>query len=203
MKRVFFIFIILLSMPFIAVSTSLAAGDWTGNAGLIIGSKTLNEDDWEPVESQSEVGAEVDFAKRSWPFHIAFAALQSSDEDTVYVRYDDERLRTKIKASTTELRAGIKKIWEPTSVMRPYVGGGLALINAEFESSVRYEFEGVSASSDDQGLGLWINGGIYWTLFKQLNLGFSVGYSKATSDLFDIDAESGGVHGAFCVGYHW
>ncbi len=87
--------------------------------------------------------------------------------------------------------------------MRPYAGGGLALINAEFESAVRHEVGGVSASSDDQGLGLWINGGIYWTLFKQLNLGFNVGYSRATSDLFDIDAESGGVHGAFYVGYHW
>ena len=203
MKSVFYIFVMLLSMPFLTVSTSLAAGDWTGNAGLTFGSKTLDEDDWEPMESQAEIGADVDFAKKSWPVHLAFAVLQSSDEDTFYAEFDDELIRTKAKASTSELRFGVKKIWDQTAVMRPYIGGGLAIIDAELKTSVGSGFQGVSVKSDDQGFGLWVSGGIYWTLFKRLNLGFSVGYSKATLNLFDIDAESGGGHGAFCVGYHW
>lgn len=203
MKKVFFIFIMLLSMPLFSPNISFAASDWTGNANLITGSKALDEDDWEPVESQAEIGADVDFAKKSWPVHLAFAALQSSDEDTFYTELDDELIRTKAKASTSELRFGVKKIWDQTDVMRPYVGGGLAIIDAELKTSVGSRFQGVSVKSDDQGFGLWVSGGIYWTLFKRLNLGFSVGYSKATLNLFDIDAESGGAHGAFCIGYHW
>ena len=203
MKRVIFIVIILFSAPFFASNACLAASDWTGNANLTLGSKTLDEDDWEPVESQSAVGADVDFARKSWPVHMAFAAIQSSDEDTVYAEVNDEMIRAKVKASTSELRFGVKKIWEPTLIMRPYVGVGLAIINAELKTFLGSRFEGGSVSSDDQGFGLWVSGGVFWTLFEKLNLGFTVGYSKATSNLFDIDAESGGVNGAFCIGYHW
>jgi hypothetical protein len=205
MRRAVLIPFLLVSVQFLffAPNASWAKSDWTGNANLMIGSKALNEDDWEPVDSQAEIGAEVDFAKKSWPVHLAFAALQSSDEDTFYTDFNDQMMRTKIKASTSELRFGVKKIWDQAPVIRPYVGGGLAIIDAELKTSVGSGFQGGSVKNDDQGIGLWIAGGIYWTLFNKLNLGFAVGYSKATVNLFDIDAESGGAHGAFCVGYHW
>lgn len=202
MKRTIAIFI-LVSILVFSSNASRAAGEWTGNANLIIGSKALEEDDWEPMESQSEVGADIDFAKKSWPVHLAFAALQSSDEDTFYAELDDEMIMARAKATTSELRFGVKKIWDQAAVMRPYIGGGVAIISAELKTSAGSRFHGVSVKSDDQGFGLWVSGGIYWTLFERLNLGFSVGYSKATVNLFDTDSESGGSHGAFYAGYHW
>jgi hypothetical protein len=192
MKRLFFVSVFLLSISFFFSNQSFAADVWNVNANLFIGAKALDQDDWEPVESQVELGCNVDFAPESWPFNIDIGLLVSASEEK-------NCFGVKVEGSTTELRAGIKKIWEPTSTMRPYAGGGLAIINAELKLSGYYD----EASVDDQGLGWYVSGGILWTLARHLNLGFELGYSKATVTFFDLDSNAGGGHALFLVGYHW
>jgi hypothetical protein len=190
MKKVFFIFILMLPITFFVSGTSFAASDWTGNINFSMGAKALDEDDWEPLDSQPECGFNVDFGKKSWPFNVAIGVLTSSKEKDYY--------GARIKGATKEFRAGIIKIWNATPTMRPYLGGGLALVNAEVKASADFE-----VSNSDKKLGSYINGGVYWTIAKHFNLGCDLGYSKAKVNLYGIDGEAGGAHASFLIGYHW
>ncbi len=166
--------------------------DWDVNANMIIGAKALDKDDWEPVESQVEAGLSLDFAHRSWPFNFAVGILGSAIDK-------DDYFGSKVEGSTSELRLGIKKIWETTSNMRIYVGLGLAVINAKLKPNDSYD----EASDDDDGSGEYISGGIYWTLARHFNLGLELGASGATATLFNHDTRVGGYHALFLTGYHW
>jgi len=191
MKRLISILALLMTVTFFASNQSFAAGDWNVNTNLTAGAKALNEDDWEPLESQTEIGFNVDFGKKTWPFNIDIGLLASTKKDDFY--------GADAEGTTTELRAGIRKIWEPTATMRPYISGGLALIGAEIKLSDGDD----EVSADDEAVGGYVSGGIYWTMAKHLNLGFEVGYSKATVDLAGYEGDGGGGHALFLVGYHW
>ncbi|UCE89548.1 MAG: hypothetical protein JSW10_01540 [Pseudomonadota bacterium] len=52
-----------------------------GNIGGFIGGKGLNQDDWEPVEAQGEIGVRVDYQGSGWPVVIAVDAFISAAED--------------------------------------------------------------------------------------------------------------------------
>jgi hypothetical protein len=166
--------------------------NWDVNTNLTIGAKALDNDDWEPVESQVELGLNVDFAHKSWPFNFAIGILGSAIDKNDY-------FGTKVEGSTSELRVGLKKIWEPTSKMWIYIGLGLAIINAKLKLGGHDD----EVSDDDNGSGEYISGGIFWTLARHLNLGFELGTSGATATVFDYDTKAGGYHGLFLIGYHW
>jgi hypothetical protein len=168
------------------------ADNWNVNANLVVGAKALDKDDWEPIESQVELGLNVDFAHKSWPFNFAVGILNSSGD-----KNNDSG--AKVAGSISEFRIGIKKIWEPGSKMRVYVGLGLAIINAELKISGHYD----EAGDKDYGSGAYINGGIFWTLARRLNLGFELGNSGATANVLNNDIKAGGGHALFLIGYHW
>lgn len=67
MKRLFSILALLMAITFFASNQSFAAGDWNVNANLAMGAKALNKDDWEPLESHTEMGFNVDFGKKNGP----------------------------------------------------------------------------------------------------------------------------------------
>ena len=48
-----------LNLILVLAATGAAAGDYTGNVNFLLGTKTLDDGDWEPVESQGEFGALV------------------------------------------------------------------------------------------------------------------------------------------------
>lgn len=170
---------------------SPAAEEWTGNANLLLGVKFLDEIDWEPLDEQAEVGIDLDFRKREWPVSLAAAFVYSMDDDDVD--------GIDLDGSTAELRLGIRKIWEPDQTIRPFFGGGLVLLRADLDS----EYQGARVSDHDETVGIWLNGGIYWTLNRYLNLGFNLGISTGEVTLFGYDADAGGFHSALLLGYHW
>jgi opacity protein-like surface antigen len=169
---------------------------WTGNINFFLGSKKLKSSDWAPVEDHGQLGILVDFKQDTWPVSIAIDLLFSFEDEVVF---DPFFGAFKLEAETTELNVGVRKIWDQFSIMRPYVGGGLAYINAELTASTF----GVIASQDDSSLGYWLNGGIYWTLARSFNVGFDVRYSRAKVTLFGTEVEAGGGHVGLLVGYHW
>ncbi len=164
---------------------------WTGNVNAFLGQKTLDKDDWVPADEQAEFGVLVDFKQSEWPVSIAIDLLASVDEVTV--------AGVTVEASTTEFDVGVRKIWEVSgSSIRPYIGGGIAFVGAEIKET---SFTNISV--DDNGTGIWLNGGIYWTLGQSFNLGLDLRYSQADVTLFGIDAEAGGTHAGVILGYHW
>jgi hypothetical protein len=191
MKKFFLIPVIsLFLIPAMSID-SRAAQEWTGNANLLLGVKFLDEIDWEPLDQQAELGIDVDFRKQEWPVNLAVAFVASRDEDDVN--------GIDLDGSTAELRFGIRKIWEPDQTIRPFFGGGLVFLRADLDS----EYQGTKISDDDTGVGIWLNGGIYWTLNRFFNLGFNLGLSTGEVTLFGYDTDAGGFHTALILGYHW
>ena len=163
----------------------------SGNVNFLLGTKSLEKDDWEPLDEQVAFGVLVDFKQPTWPISIAIDLLGSLDEETL--------LGIKTEASTTEFDVGIRKIWEVSgSSIRPFVGGGLAFVSAEIKTTDIF-----SVSVDDSGTGIWFNGGVYWTLGQSFNLGLQARYSRAEVSFFGRDAEAGGTSLGLMLGYHW
>ena len=194
-KLVFFIVTcFLFSIPNLAVCE-----DWTGNINAFLGMKYLDEYDWEPVEEQGEFGIRVYFKQEGWPVSIAIDYLVSSEDDTgLYFVPGYGIVPASLEGETSELCFGVRKIWDHLPTVRPFIGGGIAVINAEAEVRAL----GVSVSDDD-AIGIWVGGGVYWTLGEHFNIGFDLRWSKAEVTLFDVDGEAGGTHVGFLVGYHW
>ena len=132
--------------------------------------------------------------------------------------------------STFEFDLGVRKIWS-SGKMHPYLGGGLAIVYGRQERNATFDLgdvgdyladlgfnpanlpgnlpldqipvPGVVVSQDDQGVGVWVNGGIFWRLGQHWNLGFDVRYSTAEVRLFDEDVDAGGLNAGLLLGYSW
>src|SRR3972149_8799309 len=144
----FFVLSVFAFSMLLASGTEVKAADgaWSGNMNLFLGQKTLDSGDWEPLDKQGEVGLTFDVKKDDWPVSLAVDILASRDEDTV--------LGVDVEGSTTEVDFGVRKVWD-TKTVRPFVGGGLAIVSAEIEA----EFLGVFGSDRDSALGFWANAG--------------------------------------------
>jgi opacity protein-like surface antigen len=84
------------------------------------------------------------------------------------------------------------------SPIRPYIGGGLAFVNAE-QKATTFSY----IPDDDNGTGFWLNGGVCWTLGQSFNLGLDLRYTQADVTLFNVDGKAGGTHAGVILGYHW
>jgi len=178
-----------------------AAADAEGHVNFFLGQKSLDSDDWDPVDKQGEFGAVMSFGMADWPVLIAVDVLTSGDEEDVF---NGPFGPAKLKAGTFEGAFGVRKIWDSGSV-HPYAGGGIALIGAGAE----YEAGILDVDADDAAVGIWLGGGVFWRLGSRFNLGFDVRYSGADVDLdfgagiTQNDVKAGGFHGGITVGFGW
>jgi hypothetical protein len=172
----------------IVVVPSSSYAETTGNVNFVLGLKMLDEDDWAPVEDQGELGALISWGKEGWPVHIAIDILgTSATEENLFFLAD-------VEGSTFELDVGVRKVWGK-NIVRPFLGGGIALITAEFEA--------FGISDDDNAVGGWIDGGVFWRLGERFNIGFEVRVSRAEVTIFGVDAEAGGEHFGLILGFGW
>lgn len=186
-----FMLIVFAVMLFNVVGPTDVQANSSGNVNFLLGVKNLEEDDWEPVERQTEFGINVDFKQSNWPISLAFGFSTSYDDDTVEGLY--------IEGITSEFYFGIKKVFNDHANVRPYMGVGLASIYAEAD----VELYGITVTEDDSALGIWFGGGVYFTIAPHLNLGFDVRYSDAEVTLAGYDFEAGGLHYGVLIGYNW
>lgn len=186
----------LFSIPNLAI-----CGESTGNVNFfLLGVKQLDEDDWEPLEEHDELGISMDFKQKSWPVSMVIGYLSSSDEGTVSMYVSGlGTVSFDMEAETTELSFGVRKIFDDSPSVRPYIGAGIALISAEVKGSAL----GVSVSDDDSATGFWFGGGVYFTISEQFNIGFNLRLSQAEVTLYDVEGEAGGTHYGLLLGYHW
>lgn len=174
----------------------------TGNVNVFFGSKTLDEDDWAPLEEQAEFGVQFDIAHEDWPVNIAvnfFTSEENSGDDILGLFAD-------YWAETQELQIGVKKIWDAGFKAHPFVGGGAALVRGEFSGRVSSgPYYTGRANDSDTGLGAWANAGVFWTFGsrKGFNIGVEAAWSKADLELFGEDVDGGGTHLGLIMGFHW
>jgi hypothetical protein len=177
------------------------AADAEGHVNFFLGQKSLDSDDWDPVDKQPEFGAVMSFGGADWPVLIAADVLTSADEEDIFDSFFGSAT---LKAATFEAAFGARKIWDVGNT-HPYVGGGIALVGA----GVEYDTGVFDVDADDSAIGPWIGGGVFWRLGSRFNLGFDARWSDAEVDLdfgLDVvaqDVSAGGFHGGVTVGFGW
>jgi hypothetical protein len=162
-----------------------------GDVNFFLGIKTLDEDDWEPIEDQGAFGAEISIGQDTWPVMIAI--------DPFFSGAKDDEFGFDLKGATSELAIGVRKIWNVDNV-HPYVGGGPSLLSASLE--VENPF-GADVDDDDTTLGWWLGGGVFWRLGSRFNIGIAARFSSGEVTLFDVDLEAGGLQGGLLLGWGW
>ena len=178
-----------------------ASADAEGHVNFFLGQKSLDSDDWDPVDKQGEFGAVMSFGKADWPLLIAVDVLTSGEEEHVN---DPVFGSSTLKAGTFEAAFGARKIWNMGST-HPYAGGGVALVGAGAE----YDTGTFDVDADGTAVGLWLGGGVFWRLGSRFNLGFDARWSRADVDLdFGLDiasrgVQAGGFHGGVTLGFGW
>lgn len=178
---------------FCSTSIGLAAAyretesEWTGNFNLMVGSKLLDEVEWWPADEQTEYGAMLDFRHRSWPLNLAVEVLSAEGDGTAG--------GDKFTSKTREFNIGVKKYWWTLIDAQAYLGGGVSLIEGEFS--------GLGLSETDEASGIWLAAGILWLFGDHYNVGVDIQASSADVTLFGVDADAGGGHLGFVLGYHW
>ncbi len=182
-----FVFVVFMLSTVCSEASASQQSNWTGNVNVFLGAKSLDEDEWEPSDEQSEFGIEIDFKQQNWPVSIAMDFSRGSGDGTLW--------DIKFESETSELNIGVRKIWEQFPHMRPFIGGGVSFI--------RGEFSGPGVSDDDTGVGGWLGVGVYYTLAEQFNIGVEAKYSGAEVTLFGVDVNAGGGHLGLLIGYHW
>jgi opacity protein-like surface antigen len=166
----------------------------TGNFNFLIGGKSLEKNDWEPLEDQAAVSFHLDVTPEGWPLALSLDLLGSSAEEENYADSGFD-----FKASTSELDFGVRKFFGDPSDAAGFIGGGLGLIGAEAEVT----FGGLTESEDDSALGFWLDAGIQGRFFEAMNLGVELRYSKAEVSIGGVDVEAGGTTFGVFIGYGW
>lgn len=157
-----------------------------GAVHLFVGQKFLDEEEWQPIDSQFEVGIDASLGDDDWPVWINLGLFHASDEEELNAVEE-------IEGTTTEFSVGINKTWTGRQ-FRPFVAGGLAFVSSDFEIRDPDEvFE-----DDDSGTGLYAQGGGYWRVGSSFNLGGMLRYS-----VFSDDFEAGGLHVGLIAGFGW
>jgi hypothetical protein len=152
------------------------------NMTVLVGQRFLDEDDWEPVEEPLAVSVEFDHYGRFDPagFEIGFSYAEDSG-DVGPVEIDSQ---------IWELYGGVRKTFSlAEDRLHPYISAGMSWSNAEVDASAG----GLSSNIDDDALGFYLRGGVYYTFGGGLNLGLD--YRKLLGA--DFDAEGASADGDF------
>ncbi len=171
-----------------------AADSWTGNWGVYLGNKSLDHQEWQNHEKHSSVALLTDFKKSEWPVSVAVDLFGTGDEDSTASGQSD--------AYSAEAHIGFRKILafdEPSCHLRPYVGGGLALVFSELTQP-----SGSASSTDeDTGKGYWLGTGAYYDVSDSFSVGLDLRYSSADIRLHGVDHDAGGTNMSVGAVYRW
>ncbi len=138
---------------------------------IYIGQRSLDEDDYEPVEDQVTIGFE--FAHEHPDSVVGWeVGLMGSADEGEFGAFD-------VEAATGEIYGGARKSCGSGTV-RPYIGGGLSFIRSAFEVE---GFDDV----DDASLALYAHGGVRFDISPAFSLGLDL------RGLFGSDLELAGV----------
>jgi len=188
------------------------------NINFLLGAKALDSEDWDPGEGQGELAVMTTFGPEKWPVQIALDLLGTGTSDETFRQstLEGSVRGFSLTQSTVEFDFGVRKIWQKGKA-RPFVGGGIASIWATQERLLRSPpgFGGRDpflperpdilpfgvVSDTDNGVGGWIDGGIFWRLTRRFNLGLEARLSGAKVTLHGEEVQAGGSHFGLVLGF--
>jgi opacity protein-like surface antigen len=169
-------------------SRSTDGNEWHGTVRLFFGAKQLDEDDWEPVDSQGEFAILTDFGPADWAVRLAFDLRFAASEE-------EEVLGLDVTSSTWELNLGVRKVFDTGSIVKPFLGAGLAFGGATLDIEIDDESDG--------GVGIWFDGGVDISLGGPVSLGLELSYSTIEIEIADFDTDAGGLRFGITLGFSW
>lgn len=169
---------------------------WTGNVNVFLGAAILNKQDWGHYKNQYGPGLEFDFKHSSWPASLALDILYSWGQEGGWGIWYFSKTDF---GETAEVDPGVRKIWEGLPRVRPFIGGGPAIVKATQGTSHFI----IAGGDTDVGLGWWLQGGTFFKLNKPFNLGLEVRYSRAQVELFDRSLNAGAWRFGMLIGFHF
>ena len=183
----------------LAAGSSAHADNWTGHTSLMLGSKSIPEDDWAKNDEHGAIGIITDFRQTSWPVSIAGDLFGTGSER----KSNGDSFDT----YTAEMHLGARKVFEIGDGFHPYVGGGVALINVLQESEID---DAKREDEDDIATG-WVGIGTYYSLTDSLTLGADLRYVGGSTELDNTyhpqrdtrDIDLAGTMGGVSIGYQW
>jgi opacity protein-like surface antigen len=178
----------------VITSPALAKGD----VNFTYGSRTLQDDVWDPIEDQSASSVMLDFGEKDWPVNLAIGYSHSGDDGTLSNSPIFGAIN--VDGNIDEWSLGAKKVFTLKNPVRPYVGGGLTRVNvdARVESSIG------DSKDNDSTTGAYLEGGVYYQFRKGLNLGVHGRLTESTDvTLFDQDTSAEYHELGVLLGYSW
>lgn len=172
-----------------------SAGDGAGNVKFFLGAKSLNSDDWENLDNQSQFGAEMSWGNTDWPVWIATDVMMSA-------KVDDRPTDFDLIGATFELDIGVRKFFE-LGRTRPYVGGGIAFGGGAVLFDCLSSGDCFEEDDGGSGVGAWLNAGVGWRLGKRFELGFSTRWSTVEAGILSRDRDAGGFQYGLVIGWGW
>ena len=184
-----------------------AAAATKGHVHFLGGNYMLNdEDDTDPLEDLTQFGVELSIAPEKYPVMVAVDLLVASGDESQTESVAGFSAELDIELDLTELAVGVRKIWGEASV-RPFIGGGIGFVQAEatFDVTVETPLGNVSGSEDeeDDALGFWAQGGVFWRLGSRFEIGGQIRYNTAEVEVDDEEIDVGGLEYGIILGWGW
>lgn len=149
---------------------------------LLLGQKSLDDDDWKPVESQVEWGIVADLGRKDSVVNLVISYLRSSDNAT--------QEAVEYCGDTWELGLGIRKPFRLDAGIAPFIELGAAYVDATLEQHLGSP----SNESSDSAFGVWGGAGVNFAVGERVSVGVLLRYTAAEVTLLNTDREAGGVH---------
>ena len=151
-----------------------------GSANLFIGGVNLGDAAWGPVGDQAGVAVNVGFGRRTWPVDIRIGLLVSDDRRCEFGSAGNCGGGVRESATLEELSIGIDKVFKPGKRVRLFVGGGGAILNTHLEN------RDLGVEDDHGSLGVYANGGIFWSSSSSERVHGQFGFEAKVLSLSDV-----------------
>ena len=180
----------------LALTLSPARG--AGNVNFTLGERSLDdEDDWAPTEDHDAIGVTLFLQPEGWAASLALGYYASDDSASVF---DPVFGTVGMEVELTEFSVGFAKVWDDFQHARPFLGGGLTLLQVDAEINAF----GLSPSVDDDTVAPYLNGGIFWRLGKAFNLGIDARIVVgADVELEGVEVDADYTQFGALIGWGW
>lgn len=175
---------------------------WGGSASFLIGGRAV-DDDFEPVEDQLILGIEGEFRPGRFPLGIEVGVQTSLGYDQADVVTNQGVAEVDRTAVLSEFYVGPRLTIEAGPV-RPYVGGGVTVLNGYLEASTDSFGPNVSIDDNDTTAAGYAHAGVHFDITRAFHVGLDVrGVFGAELDFEGATLDADYVQAAFLVGGHW
>ena len=146
---------------------------------------------WTPVDEAMAFGLAYSYEAPVLGYELGLQ-YTSEDDDSV-VDLLGVSVPLSVQLDTMELYGGVRKTFFEGSAVRPYVGAGVTLIQADAE----FDLGGIAADFDDQGFGGYVRAGLLVPINDRFRIGLDARFVRGVEFDFDPAGGSDSLDGDF------